>query len=550
MAESEVKIEAKTDGRIAGHGGDLAARVLANHGVTTVFTLSGGHIFPLYDGCVKQDIRLVDVRHEQTAVFAAEAWAKVTREPGVAALTAGPGVTNGVSALTTAYMAGSPILVFGGRAPAARWGQGSLQELDHVPIVASITKEARTSRSTASIAGDVNDLLLAAGSPHRGPTFLDIPMDALFGSAAVDAPRIEAAPALEPAARDLRVVARLLAEAERPVLVAGSDVYWECAEVALQELAEAAGLPVFMNGMGRGVVAAEHRLAFSRARSRAFKRADLVIVAGTPLDFRLGFGSFQSARVVHLCDVPERISHHANPAATLAGDLGSIFRGLTAVLEGETPSAWVEELGGAESAKRAADEELLQSTSKPIHPARIYGELRRRLSPDSIVIGDGGDYVSYAGRFVDAQRPGSFLEPGPYGCLGTGPGYVLGSKLAQPDRQVFLMWGDGAAGFSLGDLETLVRFEIPFVAVVGNNGCWGLEKHPMKQVYGYYVAADLSPDLRYDRVMESFGGSGERVTDPEEIGPAIDRALESGAPAVVNVMTDPENAYPRSTNLG
>lgn len=546
MTEVEVKDKAV----IEGHGGDHAARVLANHGVTTVFTLSGGHIFPLYDGCVKGDIRLVDVRHEQTAVFAAEAWAKVTREPGVAALTAGPGVTNGVSALTTAYMAGSPILVFGGRAPGGRWGQGSLQELDHIPIVASITKEARTSQSTATIAADVNDLLLAAASPHRGPTFLDIPMDAFFGSATVDEPRIEAPAAVHPDPAELRAVARLLSEAERPVLVAGSDVYWEGAEVALQEFAEAAGLPVFMNGMGRGVLAAEHRLAFSRARSAAFKRADLVIVAGTPLDFRLGFGVFQSARVVHLCDTAERISHHASPAATLAGDLGFLFRSLTAALEGEVSSDWLEELRLAESAKRSEDEELLQSTSKPIHPARIYGELRRRLSPDSIVIGDGGDYVSYAGRFVDSQRPGSFLEPGPYGCLGTGPGYVLGAKLAQPDRQVFLMWGDGAAGFSIGDLETLVRLEVPFVAVVGNNGCWGLEKHPMKQVYGYYVAADLSPNLRYDKVMEGFGGYGEQVTDPEEIGPAIDRALDAGVPAVVNVMTDPENAYPRSTNLG
>ena len=535
---------------IEGHGGYLAARVLSEHVVKGLFTLSGGHIFPLYDGCRKTDIRLIDVRHEQTAVFAAEAWAKVTRETGVAALTAGPGVTNGVSAMTSAYLSGSPILVFGGRAPDSRWGQGSLQELDHVPIVKSITKEARTSTSTEGIARDVSELFNAAGAAHRGPTFLDVPLDLFFSSGRTELPPRDLEALREPEPESIAEVLRLLAAAERPVIVAGSDVYWERAEYALRELVEEARIPVFMNGMGRGVVAADHELAFSRARSLAFKEADLVVVAGTPLDFRLGFGSFKSAQVVHLCDTPERVSAHASPAASAAGDLGLCFRALAAGLERSGNGEWVADLRRAETAKRSEDEDLLRSTQAPIHPGRIYGELRQRLERDSIVVGDGGDYVSYAGRFVDSLEPGCFLEPGPYGCLGTGPGYVLGAKSACPDRQVFLMLGDGAAGFSLGDLDTLVRFEIPFVGIVGNNGCWGLEKHPMKQIFGYHVAAELQPNLRYDEIMKSLGGYGEQVTDPEEIGPAIDRALDSGAPALVNVMTDPEDAYPRSTNLG
>ena len=543
-------LDTETATMLEGHGGTLAVEALAQQGVEAIFTLSGGHIFPLYDGCVTRDIRIVDVRHEQTAVFAAEAWAKVTRRVGVASVTAGPGVTNAVSALTTAHFNGSPIAVIGGRAPEARWGEGSLQELDHIPIVSPVCKEAVTIRQTADIGLELTRLIDAARTPHRGPVFADVPFDTFFGTARGVVPRpTSAAMGPEPEDTQLDRVAGLLAAAQRPVLMAGSDVYWEGAEEALRELAETAGLPVLMNGMGRGLMAADHDLTFSRARGLALKEADLVVVIGVPLDFRLGFGRFAKARVVHLMDRSERIASNVTLAASASGDLNLVLRGLAARTRATVPEEWLALLREKESATRNGEEEAFSTDAAPIRPPRIYGALRERLSRNSIVVGDGGDFVSYAGKLVDVFEPGRFLEPGPYGCLGTGAGYALGAQMASPGSRVFLMMGDGAVGFSMGDLDTLVRFEVPVVIIVGNNSCWGLEKHPMKQFFGYHVAAELGSETRYDQVMTALGGYGEMVRKASEIGPAIDRAVDSGTTALINVITDPEDAYPRSSNL-
>jgi acetolactate synthase-1/2/3 large subunit len=543
------------------HGGNLAAGALKDAGVKVVFTLSGGHIFPLYDGCVAAGIRLIDTRHEQTAGFAAEGWAKVTRQPGVAALTAGPGVTNGMSAITSAFFSGSPMVVIGGRAPAARWGSGSLQEVDHVPIVAEVTKRAVTAQKTGDIYNEVVASLLTAAMAPRGPTFVDIPVDQFFDRAAPPdgGPLGALSGGRSPDADALSRVAKLIAAAERPVIMAGAGVYWESAEAALEELAEAAGVPVLMNGLGRGTLRASHLLAFSRARSTALRKADLVVAAGVPLDFRLGFGQFGGgARVVHLMEHPSQIATHVELAGSAAGDLSVVFRGIVAAgVEPSRPkerAEWVADLTADETARREKEEETLRSPADPIHPARIYGELRDRLEPDAVVVVDGGDFGSYAGKLIDTETPGAFLDPGPYGCLGTGPGYGLAARLAaqsqgRPDRQVFIMLGDGAAGFSLMDFDTLVRHEAPVVAIVGNNGIWGLEKHPMQALYGYDVVAELRPGTRYDQVVEALGGHGELVTDPAEIGASIDRALASGVPALVNVLTDPADVYPRSSSL-
>jgi acetolactate synthase I/II/III large subunit len=533
------------------HGGRLAVEVLQRHGVDTMFTLSGGHLFVLYDGAVQAGLRLVDVRHEQSATFAAEGWAKVTRRLGCAALTAGPGVTNGVSAMTAARMNGSPVVVLGGRAPQQRWGAGSLQELDHVPIVATVTKTAATATSPASIVQEVNAACVAARTPHRGPTFVDIPLD-VFGPAAVDLPSVDAdaargdAPGVDAIGR----VAALVDAASRPVLVAGGDVYWAHAEAPMRAFAEAARVPVFVNGMGRGTLPADHELAFSRARSMALKEADLVLVAGTPLDFRLGFGRFGDAQVVHLCDAKTEVAPHATLAASTAGDLAPTFDGLADA--GAPPGAhedWIARLRAEEQIKRAAEQPSLVADTSPIKPARVYGELRKRLDRDAIVIGDGGDFVSYAGKLVESYEPGTFLDPGPYGCLGMGPGYALAAGVAHPGRQVVLLLGDGAIGFALGDFESLVRHGVNVTAIVGNNGIWGLEKHPMRALFGYDVVADLAPGIRYDKVVEALGGNGELVDAPGEIGPALDRAFATPGVSLVNVLTDPGDAYPRSSNL-
>ncbi len=296
----------------------------------------------------------------------------------------------------------------------------------------------------------------------------------------------------------------------------------------------------------------------TRARGIAFSQADLVIVAGTPLDFRLGYGFFGGrdgaplAKVVHLADAPSQLATHVGTAASTAGDLSLVFWGLRAACaeEGVSPAshaAWVTKLAEASAAAVSGDAELMESDADPIHPMRIYGELNRVLADDAVVIGDGGDFVSYAGKYIEPRRPGCWLDPGPYGCLGTGLGYSIAARIARPSSQVVLLLGDGAAGFSLMDVDTLVRHKLPVVMICGNNGIWGLEKHPMQMLYGYDVAAELQPQCRYDQVVTALGGGGELVTSPKEIGPALRRAFDSGVPYMVNIATDPRIAYPRTT---
>lgn len=546
------------------HGGQHIVDAAGAAGVSTVFTLSGAHVFPVYDAAVggkdqvtsaadraaaERDgpLRLVDTRHEQTAVFAAEATGRLTRTPGFAVVTAGPGVTNAVSGIATAWFNRTPMVVLGGRSPDSRWGQGALQEIDQPPLVAPITKAAWTTHEVADIRRDADRAFALAASVRRGPVFWDIPIDAIFASA----PREDRAGTLPTAAAapdDERIAhaARLLAEAQRPLLILGSGVWMGSAVDEARHLVANRDLPVIANGMGRGVIPPSDPHLVTRSRSTAFKEADLVIVVGTPLDFRLGYGTFGDppARVVHIVDDEGDSSSADTVAVTVVGDIAAT---LTALAEGPpADNAWVVRLRDLARAATEADAADLGSDADPIHPARIYGELLPRLSSDAVVIGDGGDFVSFAGKYVEPEQPGRWLDPGPYGCLGTGPGFALAAGIVHPGSPLFLLLGDGAAGFSLADIDTLVRHRIPAVIVVGNNSGWALEKHPMRWLYGYDVIADL-PGTRYDEIAIALGAGGETVADPQGIGPALDRAMASGIPYVVNVMTDPEAAYPRST---
>jgi acetolactate synthase I/II/III large subunit len=542
------------------HGGRLVARRLKAHGVSHLFTLSGGHLFSIYDGCRAEGIEIVDVRHEQTAAFAAEGWAKVTREVGVCALTAGPGVTNGMSAVASAQANHSPVVVLGGRAPAGRWGQGSLQEIDHVPFVRPLSKLAVTAQSAAEIPELVEEAFAAALAPHGGPTFVDLPLDYVFQEAedleegARGGEWGSAAGSKGAPGEAVEAAGRLLRGARRPVVMAGTDLYWGHGEVALRELVEALRVPVFLNGLARGCVAADHELCLSRARSRALREADVALVVGVPMDFRLGFGgAFGEQTELVVVDVAEPVRRHPREVAVeLYGSLSETLVDLRAAagsgaLESES---WVAELRAVEAQLREGERAELEDERAPLHPMRVYGELRGLLERDAIVVGDGGDFVSYAGRVVDSFEPGCWLDPGPYGCLGAGPGYALAAKLAHPERQVVLLWGDGALGFAGLELDTLARHGVNVVGVVGNNGIWGLEKHPMEFLYGYSVAADLRPGTRYDRVAEALGCHGELVERPAQLRGALERALAAGRPALVNVLTDPTVAYPRRSNLG
>lgn len=546
-----------------GHAGELAVAVAQAHGVETMFTLSGAHVFPMYDGAVRSQqegggppVRLVDVRHEQTAAFAAEATGKLTRVPGLAVLTAGPGVTNGVSAMAQATFAGSPMVVVGGRAPNNRWGTGALQEIDHLPIVAPVTKHAATLMTANDVAAGFDTAFTEARSSHRGPTYVDVPMDEFFN---VGTGQVPVVGELRGAAPDTDAIARiagLLARAERPVLVLGTDVWADHAEEAALRLVEEMRLPAITNGMGRGVVPGGHPMLVTKARGAALGGADLVVVVGTPLDFRLGYGVFggkdgaEPAAVVHIADAAGQLSQHAALAGSVAGDLTAVLDGLLEALAGAAQpnrTDWITSLQDTVAAASARDAELLGAEADPVHPARIYGELVPRLADDAVVIGDGGDFVSFAGKFVEPKRPGCWLDPGPYGCLGAGLGAAIGARIARPSSQVVLLLGDGAAGFSLMDVDTLVRHGLPVVMVMGNNSAWGLEKGPMQLLYGYDVAADLAPRTAYDQVVSALGGAGETVTDPRQIGAALDRAFAADAPYLVNVITDVNAPYPRNT---
>jgi len=558
--------ESSSSSEVRAVGGHLVARRLKAHGVTKLFTLSGGHLFSIYDGCRAEGIDIVDVRHEQTAAFAAEGWAKVTRRAGVAAVTAGPGVTNAISAIASAQVNHSPMLVLGGRAPQARWGQGSLQEIDHVPLVAPLTKFAATAARPSDIPALIDAALAAAMTPHSGPSFLDLPLDHVFSEGVYDAgfvpmPSVRGVAGLglengvEPDGVAMDAALALLRDARRPVVMAGTDLYWAHAEEALRAMADDLRIPVFLNGLARGCVPADHELFFSRARSTALREADVALLIGVPMDFRLGFGGAfgEQTAIVAVDRVAPPRPYPRPVAAELFGDMSDVMDVLRVALrDGLSAGAraeWVASLRATEDELRAQERELLADARAPLHPMRVYGELAGLLDRDAIVIGDGGDFVSYAGRVIESFAPGCWVDPGPFGCLGSGPGYALAAKLAHPRRQVVLLLGDGAFGFSGMEFDTLARHGVNVVGVMGNNGIWGLEKHPMESIYGYSVAAELRPETRYDVVVEALGGCGELVRTPNELRPALERAFAAGAPALVNVLTDPSVAYPRRSSL-
>jgi acetolactate synthase I/II/III large subunit len=538
--------------RTAVHGGRLVARTLKSRDVSHLFTLSGGHLFSIYDGCREEGIELVDVRHEQSAAFAAEGFAKATRRVGVAALTAGPGVTNGMSAIAGAQANGSPVAVLGGRAPEMRWGAGSLQEIDHLPFVSPLVKSAETVKETARIPEVTAAALDAAMSHPTGPVFVDYPLDVVFTEADAGVPS-PPAPADAAPAPGVEEAAALLAAAERPAIMAGTGLYWARGEDELRNLAEALGIPVFLNGMGRGCLPADHELAFSRARSAGLKGADVAVVIGVPMDFRLGFGgSFgEDTKLVRVDVAENRLSANRAPEADLVGDVPATLAALREAAGGDPvrTRAWVEELRETEDEKRAAEREELDDDRSPLHPVRVYRELNDVLDRDAIVIGDGGDFVSYAGRYIETYAPGCWMDPGPFGCLGAGPGQAIGAKSAFPDRQVCLLLGDGAFGFAGIEFDTMARHGLGVVGVMGNNGIWALEHHPMKFLYGYSVAAELQPETPYEQMVEALGCDGVLVREPSELRPALEQAFASGRPTLVNVLTDPEVVYPRKANL-
>ena len=518
----------------------VAAEGIRQHGVRVAFSTVGQRDLPLCGELEAVGIPVVETLGEQTAAFAAEGWAKVTREPGLVVLGGPLGLPQALTALANAFANESPMLVIDD----AEAGGGDARHVaEHLAMASTIVRSTWVT-SPSELSDAVAAAYAAASTPPRGPVLVELT------SGVADSERAGSPTSGELDRDSAERVAGLLAGAERPVLVAGGGVYWSKAEASLLHFVEGLQVPVVMNGMGRGAIPADHELAVSRARSLAFRDADLVMVAGTPIDFRLGYGRFGGARVVHLCEHRSQVAAHVDLADWLVGDTKQLFEAL--LLAGGTSTqrtSWLDRLRKEELDRRAAEEADLQSDGTPIRPPRFFGELRKRLGRDAVVIGDGGDFVSYAGRYVDSFTPGCFLDPGPFGCLGIGMGYAMSARLAHPRRQVVVLFGDGAAGFSLMEFDTLIRHGLPLVAVVGNNNGWGLEKHHMQAMFGYDVVADLRPGTRYDQVAEAMGASGLLVTEPSEIGPALDQAFASDRPVLINMMLDPADAYPRSTVL-
>lgn len=524
-------------------GGRLAARAIAAEGVDAIFTLCGGHVMPIYEGCRHEGIRVVDVRHEQAAAHAAEAWGRVKRACGVALVTAGPGVTGTITAVANSAVAQTPLVVIGGARPLVQAEQGALQELDQLSLFKPLVKWGAVCGQADRIPEFVATAFRHALGQPRGPVYLELPMDVLFadGDAEAAPSRSHARTFGDP--REVMKAADLLTKAERPVVVAGSGVWWDGAWKQLRAFVENARLPFFLNGSGRGALPPDHELFFQHARGAALEAADVVCVIGTPLDFRLRFGRWNAdAKLVHVHADAGELGRNRAPDAGIVGDCAAV---LGILADGVKPAAgrdaWLERLGEAERVWWAEHRAELESDASPIHHYRLGAELDRVLDEGTIVIGDGGDVVAAVSRVLRVHRPGHWLDPGPFGCLGVGPPYALGVKTAQPAKQVLVVAGDGAFGLNGFEFETLTRLGVPAVFVIGNDAAWGEIRIPQIGIYGNEgeVATRLAP-TPYHRLTEAFGGHPEHVERPDELAPALERALGSGEPAIVNVMLDPD----------
>ena len=538
-------------------GGQLVARTLKQAGVGHVFTLCGGHILPIYDGCLTESVRILDTRHEQAAAHAADAYARLTRGVGVAIVVPGPGVTDAVTGVANAFAARSPVLLIGGAAPLGLRGLGALQETEQVALLKPITKGAWSVSETRQIPEVLATAIRTAVAGRPGPVFVEIPVDLLMTTvedrlAPIPTGYVHRTRATVEAA-DLERLEALLASAERPVVMAGGGVYWDDAAKSLAAFVERAGAPVFMNGAGRGALPTDHPNAFFQTRGFALGHADVVLVLGAPLDFRLGYGrppTFAEDAKVAMIDVdPAELGRNRPLEIGLAGNVDAILRQLTDLLPanlGARSAAWRAELRQREGEARAKLVELAATDQAPVSHYRWAWEIACAVTRDTIVVGDGGDVVNCAAKFVPVDRLGQWLDPGPLGCLGVGPSFALAAKLVRPDQRVLLVSGDGAFGLNGMELETAVRFKLPFTCVIGNDGGWGQIRSPQVSFFGESrtVATSL-PTTRYDLMVEALGGRGAYVTDPREIGPVLRRALASDEVWCVNVVLDPE-AYRKS----
>jgi acetolactate synthase-1/2/3 large subunit len=526
------------------HGGRLVAQALKRHGTTHLFTLCGGHIQAIYDGCLDEEIRVVDVRHEQTAAHAADGYARVTGRPGVCAVTAGPGITDVVTSVANAQRAGIPMVVIGGAGPKLLCDMGSLQDMDTVTLMRPITKWSVQVPETRRLAEYIDAAFRVAQSNVPGPVFLEMPLDLLMnmhddGDLPATRPFVEAPrPAGDP--RSIERAAAMLREAERPSFLVGSQIRWSPAREAVRKAADAIGAPFFLNGMARGALPYDHPGLFSRSRKFALAQSDVVFVFGTPFDFRVDYGRAplwaDGAKIVQVDLDGAELGRNRRVDIGIHGDSGLVLEQLVAAFGQKKFPGWLETVRAEETKRRAKMDAEIGSNDSPPNPLRVCAELGKRLGPNDIVIGDGGDFVATAAYVLKLQWPQLWMDPGPLGTLGVGPGYAMAAKLARPDANVVIVYGDGSFGFNGLEFEAMVRQNIPVVALIGNDAGWTQIRRGQVELYGEQRAVATGLDYtRYDKVVEALGGFGAWVERVEDIGPALDAAFASGKPACVNV---------------
>lgn len=523
------------------HGGRLVARALAREGVSHLFTLCGGHIQHIYDGCLDEGIRVVDTRHEQSAAHAAEGWARATGKPGVAAVTAGPGVTDAVTAAATAWRGGAPMILIGGQGPSFFRGMGSLQEMEHTELLRSVTKWSATVPETRRIPDFMAMAFRKATTGVPGPVFLEMPLDLLMNveeETGLTWPadyRTSHVGGGDPAAID--AAAALLSKAERPVALIGTQWWWSPYRDAIHSFLERYDIPAFTSGGARGAIRPDDPRFFRLSRSKALGRADVVALFGTPWDFRLGYGQSVNpdAKIIQVDLDPDVIGHNRGAAVGLHADTGLVMRQL-AEAASRKDAGWLAELRASE--KKSYEKMLpeMNSDDAPVNPLRFSKELADAIPEDASIICDGGDIVGTAAKVVNVWRPGHWMDPGPLGTLGVGPGYAMAAKLARPDSPVFIIYGDGSFGLNGFEFEAMARQGIPVVGVIGNDAGWTQIRRGQVELFSPDRAPATALEYtRYDRVVEALGGFGAWVERPEDMRPAIDAALASGKPAVVNV---------------
>ncbi|MET9297146.1 thiamine pyrophosphate-binding protein [Streptomyces sp. NPDC003077] len=545
-------------------GGHLVAKALKAEGVDVIYTLCGGHIIDIYDGCVDEGIKVVDVRHEQVAAHAADGYARITGRPGCAVVTAGPGTTDAVTGVANAFRAESPMLLIGGQGARGQHKMGSLQDLPHVEMMTPITKFAATVPDTARVADMVSMAFRECFHGAPGPSFLEIPRDVLDARVPREAARVPVAGRYRASTRsvgdpaDVERLAELLVRAERPAVLLGSQVWTTRGTDAAIGLVRALNLPAYMNGAARGTLPPGDPHHFQLSRRYAFSRADVIVVVGTPFDFRMGYGKRLSpAATVVQIDLDYRtVGRNRDVDLGIVGDAGLVLAAVTQAASGLPSGAaarrkeWIEELRGVERA--ALEERLpwLRSDAAPIHPYRLVSEIDDFLTEDSVYIGDGGDVVTFSGQVVRPKAPGHWMDPGPLGTLGVGVPFVMAAKQARPEKEVVALFGDGAFSLTGWDFETLVRFDLPFVGIVGNNSSMNQIRYGQRAKYG--VARErignTLGDVPYDAFARMLGGYGEEVRDPADIRPALERARESGKPSLINVWIDPDAYAPGTVN--